>query len=523
MQSFLQYRRLRRDVQEDLARASGQKGERPSGSSASTSTDTPIPPISELLPAEKTAHEAAAAPSADTPLVPGVTVSRPDESDGSVIFIVGWKENDPNNPLEWTMLRKWITLVTCCLLAITLTLTTSVEGPTLDAFDEHFGVNPMAGSVITGRILNYSVYHYLLTLIIAGIMLIGVGVGSLFSGPFSETFGRNLVYFTSMILVILFIMAKALAPNYGAALAFRFLCGLFVATPMTVAGGTVGDVLSPMQIPWGLPFMTFCSYSGPILGPVIGAFTPEIGFAWADWITMILNGAALIFVLLAQSETYSPVLLEWRAKHLRDLTGDTRYRAEHASTSSLGTRLLTNVSRPLTMVWTEPIILIFSFYLILLYFVLFTFLGGYSYIFTATYGVSNGITFTIWSAMLPGIVIAAAMIPFIYHLVKKAAAKAAAAGQPLQPEVSLYYSMAGASFLMPISLFWMAWTCYVSNHKSMPPYFCAYTKTHRAISVSGHPSWPQASLATLWSASSLQLICTLSLCTYSTRPRLWAS
>lgn len=287
-------------------------------------------------------------------------------------------------------------------------------------------------------------------------------MGSLFSGPFSETFGRNTVYFISMVVAMLFIMAKALAPNYGAALAFRFLCALFAATPMTVAGGTIGDIWTPMQIPFGLPLVTICAYAGPILGPVIGAYTPEIGFEWADWISMIIIGAVLVFVLLAQPETYSPLLLEWRAKHLRELTGDDRYQAEHVSASSLGSRLLANVYRPFIMIWTEPIILVFSFYLVLLYFVLFTFLNGYPYIFTKTYGISMSLTFAIWVAMMPGVAVALVMVPSIYHLTKKTAAKAMAAGKPLQPEVSLYWAMAGASILMPVSLFWMAWTCYVS-------------------------------------------------------------
>lgn len=266
-----------------------------------------------------------------------------------------------------------------------------------------------------------------------------------------------------MVFVMLFIMAKALAPNYGAALAFRFLTAVFAATPMTVAGGTVGDIWEPLQITFGLPFVTICAYVGPILGPVIGAYTPEIGFEWADWISMIITGVVLVFVVLCQPETYSPLLLEWRAKHLRELTGDQRYQAEHASASSLGSRLLVNVSRPFMLIWTEPIILIFSFYLVLLYFVLFTFLNGYPFIFSEPYGESTSLTFIIFVAMVPGVIIAAIMVPFMYSLTKKAAAKATAEGKSLQPEVSLYWAMAGASIFMPISLFWMAWTCYVSS------------------------------------------------------------
>ena len=76
-------------------------------------------------------------------------------------------------------------------------------------------------------------------------------------------------------------------------------------------------------------------------------------------------------------------------------------------------------------------------------------------------------TSIIWTAMLPGVFVAMALIPYIYHLTKKAAANAAATGQPLQPEVSLFWAMAGASIPMPVSLFWMAWTCYVIE-RSLP-------------------------------------------------------
>ncbi|KXG47861.1 Major facilitator superfamily domain, general substrate transporter [Penicillium griseofulvum] len=429
MESYFQNRRIRRQAEEDLASIQ-TKSERTSTSSLSLGSDL------EAGVAEKPAI------SEYGPLIPGVTVSQPDEDNGEVVFLVDWRENDPSNPQNWSLLRKWMVMLTCCLIAIAMSIPSSVEGATQDAFDARFGVNPMAGSMTTG------------------IFLIGIGVGSLFSGPFSETFGRNIVYFTALILVILFIMAKALAPNYGAALAFRFLGALFAATPMTVAGGTVGDIWQPLQIPFGLPSVTIAAYAGPILGPVIGAYTPEIGYVWADWISMIIAGVALVVVLLAQPETFSPVLLEWRTKHLRELTGDNRYRAASTSASSLGTRLLNNVSRPFVMIWTEPIILIFSFYLVLLYFVMFTFLNGYPFIFAEVYEISTSMTFIIFVAMIPGLVIALAMVPLLYGMTKKVARQAEAEGKALQPEVSLYWAMAGASILMPISLFWMAWTCY---------------------------------------------------------------
>ena len=286
----------------------------------------------------------------------------------------------------------------------------------------------------------------------------------MFAAPFSETFGRNAVYFSTLIVFILFTIGKALAPNYGAAIVFRFFIGFFGAAPLTVGGGTVGDVWGPLEVTFSLPFVTMASYTGPILGPIIGAYLPRIGpdgFRWADWISLIIAGVVLLIVFFFQPETYGPVLLEWRAKHLREITGDSRYRAQGMSSAdSLVQRLLTNLWRPFSMAYTEPIILVFSMYLIIIYIVLFTFLNGFPYIFSKTYGISDELTFMIWVALLAGDAVALPLIPVVYGWTKKAAVKAAANGQNLAPEVCLYFAMLGGSILMPISLFWIGWTCY---------------------------------------------------------------
>jgi MFS family permease len=282
--------------------------------------------------------------------------------------------------------------------------------------------------------------------------LIGVGVGSMFAAPFSETFGRNLVYFGTLIVFILFTVGKALAPNYAAAIVFRFLMGFFGAAPLTVGGGTIGDVWGPLEVTFALPYVTMTSYAGPILGPIIGAYLPRIGFRWADWISIIIAGAVMLIVFFTQPETYAPTLLAWRAQRLRQLTGDSRYQAAGmASANSMGQRMKT---------YTEPIIMVFSFYLIILYIVLFTFLNGFPYIFAVTYGISNELTFMIWAALLAGDIVAVPLIPIVYGWTKKAAVKAAAKGENLAPEVCLYFAMLGGSILMPISLFWIGWTCY---------------------------------------------------------------
>ncbi|KAL2177544.1 general substrate transporter [Thermothelomyces heterothallicus CBS 202.75] len=424
MQSFLQHRRLRLVAERDVARLSKPQ----SGSPAPTDSGKN----------ESSSLEAGREANGKPNPIPGVELSQ----DGTV-YQVGWADGDPENPQNWGAAKKWWATAAVCLIAIAVSIPSSIDAPVATQFNEEYGVGPIAGSLTTGM------------------YLIGIGVGSMFAAPFSETFGRNWVYFSTLTVFILFCVGKALAPNYGAAIVFRFLVGFFGAAPLTVGGGTVADIWGPLEITFSLPFVTMTSYAGPILGPIIGAYLPNIGFRWADWISIIIAGAVMAIIFFFQPETFGPTLLEWRAEHLRKLTGDSRYQVPgHASAGSLGRRLLTNCLRPFAMTYTEPIILVFSFYLIILYIVLFTFLNGFPYIFAETYGISESLTFIIWTALLAGDVVAIPLIPIVYGWTKKAAARAAEAGQPLAPEVCLYFAMLGGSVLMPISLFWIGWTCY---------------------------------------------------------------
>lgn len=149
MQSLLQYRRLRADIEQDLSRS--RQATRAASSAVSIST-----PNSETAQDGDTKESGLEHPAQPyllngVPTMPGVTVSRPDEKDGNVIFAVGWREIDPNNPKDWSMRKKWMTIVTTCIISAVLTIPTSIDGPTQDAFNAHFEVNNLAGSMTTGK------------------------------------------------------------------------------------------------------------------------------------------------------------------------------------------------------------------------------------------------------------------------------------------------------------------------------------------------------------------------------------
>jgi len=100
-----------------------------------------------------------------------------------------------------------------------------------------------------------------------------------------------------------------------------------------------------------------------------------------------------------------------------------------------------------------------ALYLTVVYIVLFTFLDGYTYIFTDMYGISQGLTGLCFIGIVIGLFSASALVPLIYRWAKRDLQKIKEqGGDRLPPEFRLWYSMLGGAFAVPISLFWMGWT-----------------------------------------------------------------
>lgn len=367
--------------------------------------------------------------------------------DGNV-FVVGYEgPDDPNDPHNWPMWKRVRCTMLVASIGCVVGIASSIDSSALSPAAEEFHVAEVVESMATG------------------LFLVGFGLGALFAGPISETVGRNPVYITTLAIYMIWIMASALSPNIGAQLAFRFLAGLFGSTPLTCAGGSISDLWNPLERVFAFPVFANAAFTGPLLGPVMGGYIVSTGvldWRWVEWITLIISGLVLVLVVLFQPETYPQTLLKWKAQHLRELTGDDRYRAAiEVRSDSLFVRLRRALYRPFLLTFQEPIIILLALYLTVIYIILFTFLDGYTYIFTDTYGISPGLTGVCFLGIILGLCGASALVPLIYKWAKRDLAKLQAqGGTRLPPEFRLWFSMLGGSLAIPVSIFWMAWTAY---------------------------------------------------------------
>ncbi|RHZ57300.1 MFS transporter [Aspergillus thermomutatus] len=467
MQAYLQYRRVgnavRRQLDEylELSRSHGRKTR--NGCSIEDGSDT----------AGEDLQQAPQPTCPSTWINLGIHVREIVDSTGSPtrLFLVDWEnDHDPLKPSNYSLPRRISATLIVTALAFVVGAASSIESGVLPQNSAAFHVSEVVASLATG------------------IYLLGFAAGSLVSGPLSEILGRNAVYAGSLTLFMLFVMASGLAPNIGAQLACRFLAGVFGCPPLTCAGGTVADLWDPLEKTLAFPLYAILSFGGPVLGPVIASYMGQgtLSWRWTNWIILLASGLVLALVLLFQPETYSPLLLTWKARHLRTLTGDERYRAEmELEKTAVFARIWTACARQVLLTVHEPIILLISLYMTVLYIVLFTFFDGYSFIFGDVHGLSQGLTNIVWVAMYAGILLAGLAVPVVYIWTKRefaqqptpsdseakggigagAGAGAGAARAQVQvrarPENRLWFAMLGAPCI-PIGLFWMGWTDYAS-------------------------------------------------------------
>lgn len=204
---------------------------------------------------------------------------------------------------------------------------------------------------------------------------------------------------------------------------------------------------------------------GPVLGPVFGGYIGAVtkhSWRWTEWTDLGAASVVFVLILLTQRETFVPIFLEWKAKQLRIITGDSRFLTEASlKPPSIWSRLKRMVCRPFQVTATEPILILLTLWLTLVWVIMFTFLSGYKYIFGRKgniHNTSQGITGLCFAGIAVGLLLSSATVPLISLKLRRDQHKARHQGHDgLLPESRLWYGLISAP-AVPVALFWMAWT-----------------------------------------------------------------
>lgn len=363
-----------------------------------------------------------------------------DEATG--VRIVQFVPDDELDPRNYSNNFKWyltFLLGICCfdVALASAIITGGMEGPM-----ETFGVS-MEVSILA-----------------VTLMVIGFGIGPLLFAPISEEIGRKPVYVVTLGLAVIFIIPCAVAQNIGTLLVCRFLDGLFFSAPMCLIGGNLAEMWNTEERGVAMAIFSAAPFIGPIIGPLIGGFIfDNAGWRWLYWVLLIFSGVVYGFMVVTLPETHHQTLLKKRAKHLREVTGDSTYRA----ISELQVRTLKEIAnstllRPLILL-TEPIVFLITIYMSVIYGLLYMFFFAYPVVFGEGKGFSNSKVGLMFIPIAVGVITATAVAPFFNKDYLRRAQKYIDRGEIPPAELRLIPMMIGCWFI-PVGLFCFAWSSY---------------------------------------------------------------
>lgn len=224
--------------------------------------------------------------------------------------------------------------------------------------------------------------------------MLGFALGPLLWAPLSELFGRQIVFSSTYMALTAFNAAATGATNIQTLIVLRFLAGAFGSSPLTNAGGVIADMFPAKERGLALTAFASAPFMGPVFGPIVGGFVGEtIGWRWIMGLMAIFTGVLWIIGTCVIPETYPPVLQRHRAKKLSQMTGKvykSRGDIEQGETTFAHV-FKTSLSRPWVLLIKEPIVLLLSIYLAIVYGTLYMLFSAYPIVYQMGRGWSQGV------------------------------------------------------------------------------------------------------------------------------------
>jgi MFS transporter, DHA1 family, multidrug resistance protein len=129
--------------------------------------------------------------------------------------------------------------------------------------------------------------------------MIGMGVGTLFSGPLSDSFGRKTVILFSAAIYILGAVLAWRAPTLELLVMARMLQGLGAAGPRVISIAIIRDLYSGREMAKLVSFVMMVFTIFPAMAPLLGALIVEYGNGWRTLFLVFFGFSALSSLWLA--------------------------------------------------------------------------------------------------------------------------------------------------------------------------------------------------------------------------------
>jgi len=374
-------------------------------------------------------------------------ISEPPEKESDP-NIVDWDgPDDQENPQNWPGKKKWTTGGLLAAVTFVTPLASSMFAPGVeDVLKEFHSTSTLLASFCV------SVY------------ILGYAIGPLAVAPLSEIYGRLPIYNISNVFFVIFTIACAVSSNLSMLIVFRFFAGMAGSTPITIGGGTFGDLFTVEERGSAMAVWAMGPLLGPVVGPVAGGFIAEsIGWRWTFGIIAIMAGMLSVAMFVFGKETYSVKILEKKAARLREETGNPNLRSALTASGTPKELFLKAIVRPMKMLILSPIVLLLSLYMAFVYGLLYLLFTTITAVFQGRYGFSQGLAGVAFLGLGVGMMLG--LVAF--GLVSDKLVKKLSVNGVTKPEYRLPPMIPGG-IIIPAGFFLYGWTTYYKVHWMAP-------------------------------------------------------
>ncbi|KAK6444853.1 hypothetical protein FP744_10001101 [Trichoderma asperellum] len=377
-------------------------------------------------------------------------------SDGTIL--VDWyTTDDPENPQNWSALRKGFVAFQICIYSFAVYFGSSIYIGAVPEVVERYGISIEVSS------LALALYVF------------GYGFGAMIFSPLSEiaAIGRNPPYIITLFIYTILWVPASLVDNFAGFVVLRFLTGFFGAPCLATGGASFADIYPLLHVPYLLVIWGGATVFGPALAPVISNFSaPAKGWHWVSWEMLWLSAPILLSFFFFLPETSSTTILYYRARRLRKLTGNDQYRSQveidqTKRRMTMKDILYNAIIKPVEINVLDPSVLFSTVYTSLVYAIFYSFFEAFPLVFSGVYNFKFTLSGLPFLGVFPGLFVAATLSVVSWHfqVVKPFRTEGFKAfGIPENRLVPALF----ACFWLPVGLFLFAWTSRPSVHWMAP-------------------------------------------------------
>ncbi|PYI33265.1 polyamine transporter 3 [Aspergillus indologenus CBS 114.80] len=405
----------------------------------------------------KEQEDANPTPPADSPLPEKSSEKVAKESDlengtiDSDRVLVTWEgEDDPENPKNWSPMRKWKAIFAMSSFVFMSPLSSTIVAPALPAIASDLNITQPAVEQM-----------------VLSIFLLGFACGPLVASPLSEIYGRVRVVQSWNFMYIVFNAACGGARTKEAIIVLRFVAGLCGSATLGIGGGTLSDLFYAKDRGKAVAIYSWSPILAPLVGAVIGGFISQnTGWQWTFYASSLLSVAIQLSGLIFLEETYPPLLLRRKKAQLIKTTGATNLYTDYDYLDAGRLKKLsTNLIRPFKLLATQPIIQVLALYNAYLYGNIYILYADFVDLWTEVYGERTEIAGLNYISIAVGSALAAECCTLVNDRIYRTLTRRNG-GKGL-PEFRIPI-MLPATLFLSAGMFWYGWSAEKKLHWIMP-------------------------------------------------------